>query len=271
MTHHALSLDPRNDYRFTYMGPKGTFTPLHRDVYGSYSWSSNIIGRKRWWLIPPAIKHRFHKHAGPHGPGEAEMLFDLRELSDPEALNGVMIIEQAPGETIHVPSGWYHQVENLEFCISINHNYANSHIIRNIYDNLLASLRRVEESIADILPLLKQRLGSEKAFSFTDGESREDIFCWEVEWVDEVQKVLEMDAGWALAVFWDMVLYNLEVSDRSSPPAPPELRPADDYVASQILPIIYDYKNRREWKVLGDTRATVLKAEAIVIAMQNDV
>ena len=95
MTHHALSLDPRNDYRFTYMGPKGTFTPLHRDVYGSYSWSSNIIGRKRWWLIPPAIKHLFHEHAGPHGPGEPEMLFDLRELSDPDALDGVVIIEQA--------------------------------------------------------------------------------------------------------------------------------------------------------------------------------
>jgi hypothetical protein len=79
----------------------------------------------------------------------------------------------------------------------------------------LASLCRVEESIADILPLLLQRLGSEKAFSYTDGKIHEDIFCWEVEWVDEVQKVLEMDAGWALAVFWDMVLYNLEVSDRS--------------------------------------------------------
>jgi hypothetical protein len=56
-----------------------------------------------------------------------------------------------------------------------------------------------------------------------------------------------------------------------SPPAPPELRPADHYVASQILPIIYDYKNRREWKVLSDTRATVTKAEAIVTAMQNEI
>jgi hypothetical protein len=100
-------------------------------------------------------------------------------------------------------------------CISINHNYANSRIIRNIYDNLLASLRRVEDSIADILPLLKQRLGNEQAFTYTDGETQEDIFSWEVEWVDEVQKVLEMDAGWGLAVFWDMVLHNLEASPRS--------------------------------------------------------
>ena len=70
----------------------------------------------------------------------------------------------------------------------------------------------MEESIVDILPLLKQRLGNEPAFRHVDGQDQEDISSWEVEWTDEVQKVLEMDAGWGLAVFWDMVLYNIEVS-----------------------------------------------------------
>jgi hypothetical protein len=42
-----------SDFRFTYLGPSGTYTPLHRDVYSSYSWSCNIVGRKMWWLFPP--------------------------------------------------------------------------------------------------------------------------------------------------------------------------------------------------------------------------
>ena len=43
-----------DDFQFVYIGAAGTFTPLHQGVYCSYSWSTNICGRKRWWLFPPA-------------------------------------------------------------------------------------------------------------------------------------------------------------------------------------------------------------------------
>ncbi|XP_078681566.1 2-oxoglutarate and iron-dependent oxygenase JMJD4-like isoform X2 [Branchiostoma floridae x Branchiostoma belcheri] len=42
-----------DDYRFVYMGPKGSWTPLHADVFHSYSWSANICGRKQWLFFPP--------------------------------------------------------------------------------------------------------------------------------------------------------------------------------------------------------------------------
>jgi hypothetical protein len=83
-----------DDYRFCYMGPAGSWTPLHHDVlrsysgsvalslrttahplhtrftdiFGtsvseatmrpnprSYSWSANVCGVKRWLLFPPAV------------------------------------------------------------------------------------------------------------------------------------------------------------------------------------------------------------------------
>uniref|UniRef100_A0A182QKI5 Jumonji domain-containing protein 4 n=1 Tax=Anopheles farauti TaxID=69004 RepID=A0A182QKI5_9DIPT len=34
-----------DDYRFVYIGPKGTWTAFHADVFGSYSWSVNIFGQ----------------------------------------------------------------------------------------------------------------------------------------------------------------------------------------------------------------------------------
>ena len=37
--------------------------------------------------------------------------------------NKPMIAVQEEGETIFVPSGWFHQVFNLEDTISINHNW----------------------------------------------------------------------------------------------------------------------------------------------------
>lgn len=110
MTHHALTLDPQDDYRFTYVGPRGTFTPLHRDVYGSYSWSSNIVGRKIWWLVPPENTDIVWTQ-----PGGTEVVFDLRELDETLWRDKVLQVVQEAGETIFVPSGWYHQVQNLDF------------------------------------------------------------------------------------------------------------------------------------------------------------
>jgi len=35
-----------DDFRFVYLGIQGTFTPFHKDVYNSYSWSTNVVGKK---------------------------------------------------------------------------------------------------------------------------------------------------------------------------------------------------------------------------------
>ena len=63
-----------SDFRFTYLGPPGTYTPLHRDVYSSYSWSCNILGRKVWWLFPPDRVHRVLENGEP--------IFDVREVEN---------------------------------------------------------------------------------------------------------------------------------------------------------------------------------------------
>ncbi|CAD6584879.1 MAG: hypothetical protein TREMPRED_003987, partial [Tremellales sp. Tagirdzhanova-0007] len=139
-----------NDFRFCYVGPPGTFTPLHRDVYASYSWSANIVGRKKWWLFPPDTLHSVRDTSG-------KLVFDVREM--PDEGGGIKIVQQE-GEVIYVPSGWYHQVVNLDFCISINHNFASSITLPSLYDTLAEAQCQVEESIADVKEMIQERLGS---------------------------------------------------------------------------------------------------------------
>ncbi len=52
------------DYRFVYLGPAGTWTPLHSDVLRSHSWSANVCGRKRWLLLPPQHTHLLYDRTG---------------------------------------------------------------------------------------------------------------------------------------------------------------------------------------------------------------
>ncbi|KAK9803323.1 hypothetical protein WJX73_002391 [Symbiochloris irregularis] len=129
---HSDWLNDYFDHRrlFVYLGPKGSFTPLHADVLRSYSWSTNVCGRKRWQMLPPRHTHllfdSFKRQMAPSfnvpddsSTGRFPNLARAREL----------MIEciQEPGETIFVPSGWHHCVENLEDTLSINHNWLNAH------------------------------------------------------------------------------------------------------------------------------------------------
>ena len=57
------------------------------DVYASYSWSANIVGRKVWWLFPS------DRVDGLKVDGrDDELVFDVRTLKDEGG--GIKILQQ---------------------------------------------------------------------------------------------------------------------------------------------------------------------------------
>ncbi|EIE20714.1 Clavaminate synthase-like protein [Coccomyxa subellipsoidea C-169] len=116
-----------SDYRFVYLGPKGTTTALHADVLRSFSWSVNVCGRKRWRLLPPQHTHllydRFGREMAPDFETDGCRAQHFPNLA--AARRHVIEVDQGVGEAIFVPSGWHHTVTNLEDTLSINHNWLN--------------------------------------------------------------------------------------------------------------------------------------------------
>lgn len=139
--------DVEDDCRFVYMGPKGSWTPFHADVFGSYSWSANVCGRKLWHLFPPGSEDTLR---GPDG----RLPYDITLLEHNCAHNAYrspgLTVTQEAGEVIFVPSGWHHQVHNLEDTISINHNWFNGCNIDIVWNSLLKALDDVEREIAEL-------------------------------------------------------------------------------------------------------------------------
>ena len=127
------SNDNADDYRFLYAGPKGSWTPMHHDVLLSYSWSVNLIGRKRWLLFPPACTPDLTQSDGsliadlrPYIPvrgfPSTENKFQDAAQKDAQSalppptpaiarlVKQVVVVEQGINEALFVPSGWHHQV-----------------------------------------------------------------------------------------------------------------------------------------------------------------
>ncbi|KAM9101973.1 2-oxoglutarate and iron-dependent oxygenase JMJD4 [Sarcophilus harrisii] len=139
-----------DDYRFVYMGPKGSWTPFHADVFHSYSWSVNICGRKRWLLYPPGQEENLRDYHGnlPYDV-TSSALSNIKVYPEyPKCCPAIEVIQEA-GEMIFVPSGWHHQVYNLDDTISINHNWMNGCNVATMWRFLQTELCAVQQEIAE--------------------------------------------------------------------------------------------------------------------------
>uniref|UniRef100_A0A1B6FRY0 Jumonji domain-containing protein 4 n=1 Tax=Cuerna arida TaxID=1464854 RepID=A0A1B6FRY0_9HEMI len=132
------------------MGPKGSWTPFHADVFSSFSWSVNLCGKKRWILYPPGEeKHLTDIHGNLAYDVEDPTLKDRVRFESYKKLETQLEIIQNPGEAIFVPSGWHHQVWNLDDTISVNHNWVNGCNIGKMWKSLRGNLAAVKAEISD--------------------------------------------------------------------------------------------------------------------------
>ena len=169
--------DKNDDYKFVYLGPQGSWTPFHTDVFGSYSWSANVSGYKKWIFFQPDTQPQNVYDISKVIPKSEDSDMKLKSHGDLEYFEVV----QGPGEVIFVPSGWYHQVLNMTDTLSINHNWFNATNIQYIWNQLRCELQNVKKEISD---------------------------CFEVndeEWKTTCQKVLLASHGMNYSTFIDLL------------------------------------------------------------------
>ena len=139
-------------YRFVYLGPKGSCTRLHADVLQSYSWSTNVCGQKRWFMIPPQYTYLLYDCFGERLASHLHQDLEEGDTFYPglkaARLHAIEVIQEAT-ETIFVPSGWHHTVENMRPTLSVNHNWLNETNISWSWDKLSREIEALHESKQD--------------------------------------------------------------------------------------------------------------------------
>ena len=116
----------RPAHRWLIVGPKRSGSTFHKDPNATSAWNAVLQGSKYWIMFPPSANVPGVYVSGDGGEvtsplSIAEWLLGFHEEARklPECLEGIC----REGEILHVPSGWWHLVVNLESGVAITQNF----------------------------------------------------------------------------------------------------------------------------------------------------
>lgn len=121
----------RPPYRWIIMSPKRSGQQMHVDPLATSAWNTLLSGKKRWIIFKPDAG--IGVHADIRETGIDWYLHHYDEFKHLEHWDFI----QHPGETVYIPSGYWHNVINLEDCVSVTQNFLpkkdfakNEHLVR---------------------------------------------------------------------------------------------------------------------------------------------
>eukprot|EP01125_Pyxidicula_operculata_P009508 TRINITY_DN312_c0_g2_i1.p1 TRINITY_DN312_c0_g2~~TRINITY_DN312_c0_g2_i1.p1 ORF type:complete len:410 (+),score=84.23 TRINITY_DN312_c0_g2_i1:62-1291(+) len=132
-------------YKYMVIGGNRTGSNMHVDPKLTGAWNTLLSGRKKWILLPPNDDEKFKELIGintfcdpEHGVRPplywwTDVYPNLKNVA-----SSLQMIEciQEPGETIFVPSGWWHAVVNMDLTIAITQNVLLPETLRSVWSQL---------------------------------------------------------------------------------------------------------------------------------------
>jgi hypothetical protein len=114
--HHRIPFIGRSMFSWMYIGKKGTFTPLHTDVFTSHAYNVVVSGLKEWVFIPKADKDKLYGNlVHPFEP-------DLEKHPLFSSARRIHCLQE-PGDLVFTPGDWIHAVRNLKAGIAMTENF----------------------------------------------------------------------------------------------------------------------------------------------------
>ncbi|MEU2116581.1 cupin-like domain-containing protein [Streptomyces sp. NPDC016459] len=106
-----------------FVGSKGTVTPFHSDGMQTAAYLSQVVGRKRCYFVSPDQHEKLYPRRFRRQFGMAQVDYRRPDLTRHPRFKDVVVEETVlnPGETLYVPSGYWHAIESMDTSISYSH------------------------------------------------------------------------------------------------------------------------------------------------------
>lgn len=107
----------RGEPGMMWIGPLGTFTPLHYDLTNNFI--AQVVGSKKLFLLPPSetplLYNERHVFSEVHDIMDEERLASYPLAADARSYE----VDLEAGDILFVPVGWWHQVTALDFSVTL--------------------------------------------------------------------------------------------------------------------------------------------------------
>ena len=146
-------MDPslRQDTRWLLLGPARSGTAIHTDPQNTNAWNTVCYGRKHWAILSPDVASELaFRDTSPEG-----MEWTLPEwfseewpsiASDAISAGGEAFeTVQEAGETIYIPSGWWHAVMNVESSTAVTENFVRAETLQVAIDECWQQRKLLEK------------------------------------------------------------------------------------------------------------------------------
>jgi hypothetical protein len=173
----------RPDHRWLIVGPRNSGSTFHKDPNATSAWNAVVRGVKYWIMFPPStippgvfMSSDQSEVTSPLSIAEWLMTFHEEARSTPGCIEAIC----GKGEVLHVPSGWWHLVVNLEPAIAITQNFVpRSHLQsvikfldekrgqisgfkNDVCDPLALFTAGLEEKYPELVPLLQENASKKR-------------------------------------------------------------------------------------------------------------
>ncbi|KOS18820.1 F-box protein [Escovopsis weberi] len=159
----------RPAHRWLIIGPERSGSTFHKDPNGTSAWNAVVQGSKYWIMFPPEaevpgvyVSQDSSEVTSPLSIAEWLLTFHGEARRLPSCVEGVC----AAGEMLHVPSGWWHLVVNLESGIALTQNFVPQSPSLSLLCEVLAFLRDKPDQVSGFprhvenpFELFSERLG----------------------------------------------------------------------------------------------------------------
>jgi hypothetical protein len=177
----------RPAHRWLIIGPERSGSTFHKDPNGTSAWNAVIQGSKYWIMFPPTaqvpgvyVSEDSSEVTSPLSIAEWLLTFHEEARQLPDCVEGIC----RSGEILHVPSGWWHLVVNLEEGVALTQNFVPQSPSLNLLSEVLLFMRDKAEQVSGFdrkieqpFELFTERLGHqypdilEKALELADKKS----------------------------------------------------------------------------------------------------